>query len=180
MAYDPSKYLNYKELTELLKEFVVEYPGYCSMESIGKTREDRDIWLLTLTDSTTGDASSKPAYWVSGNIHASELSGCQAAVHSIFKLLDGVNKNESRAVEILKYNTLYVVPRISPDGVEAVLKGGHYRSVNYHYPDVEAPGYFPEDMDGDGVVRTLLKKDPGGIWKKSKNDPRNFNLQKGQ
>ncbi len=170
--YDSSKYLNYQELSQLLKSFAKDSPDFMKVESIGKSPEDRDLWLCTITDIATGDASTKPAYWVSGNIHASELSGCQSAVHTIFRILEGIKNNETRFIELLKNNTLYVVPRISPDGVEAVLKGGYYRSSNQVYPHKNTAGFFAQDIDGDNIVRKLLKKDPGGIWKKSKKDPR--------
>ena len=170
--YQPDRYLDYQELSQLLQSFATKYPRYCELASIGTTPEARDIWCCTLTDSESGSASDKPAYWVSGNIHASELTGCQSALHTLYRILDGVERDDNRFVNLLREMAIYVVPRISPDGVEATLAGGFYRSSNQVYPDAKYPAYYIQDIDGDRVARKLLKVDAGGIWKKSRKDPR--------
>lgn len=170
--YNSEKYLNFQELSELLNHAALEYSDFCDLESLGKSREGRDVWLVTLTNKSSGLHSDKPAYWVSGNIHARELSGCQAALHTIFKILQGVRDKDPRYVHLLSHNTFYIVPRISPDGADAALKGASIRSVQHVYPDADSPGFHPQDMDGDGVVRWILKPDEGGVWKKSEQDSR--------
>lgn len=67
-------YYRYAELTEILQAFAREYPNLVTLESIGKSYEGRDIWVATVTNITTGLAEEKPALWVDGNIHASEVS----------------------------------------------------------------------------------------------------------
>ncbi len=170
--YNPSKYLRYDELTQLLKSWNEEFSKYTQLESVGQSREGRDLWLMTLTDPSTGKHQDKPAYWVSGNIHASELTGCQASLHVIHKVLSGIDKNEHRFRELLKHNTLYVLPRISPDGAEHVMNGFYVRSVNDLYPHTTDPKFKQVDLDGDGKIRSMLVPSPSGTWKKSKSDPR--------
>jgi len=67
-------YYRYKDLTCILKGFVDEYPQLVRLESIGKSYEGRDIWLVAVTNFATGEDRHKPALWVDGNIHASELA----------------------------------------------------------------------------------------------------------
>ncbi|MDE3091844.1 MAG: carboxypeptidase, partial [Chloroflexota bacterium] len=81
------KYYRYNELTRILKEFAKEYPKLVHVESIGKSYEGRDIWVATVTNSTTGEAKEKPALWVDGNIHASEVSPSSACLYLINKLV---------------------------------------------------------------------------------------------
>src|SRR3954463_2404684 len=104
-AFD--RYYNYQELTDLLRAYADEHPGHAELVSIGRSHEGRDIWLLTLTDKGAGPAKEKPAFWVDGNIHASELSASTASLMVIEKLLDGPH-------ELLKSHTFYVVPRLNP------------------------------------------------------------------
>ena len=73
-----NRYYRYEELTRLLQDYVQRYPDLIHMESIGKSHEGRDIWLLTVTNFKTGQDHEKPAVWVDGNIHATELSGSTA------------------------------------------------------------------------------------------------------
>ena len=68
------RFYRYADLTRLLHEFATEYPQLARIESIGKSHEGRDVWLLTITNFGSGVDVEKPALWVDGNIHASELA----------------------------------------------------------------------------------------------------------
>lgn len=73
-------YYRYEALTRLLHAFAEECPQLVRITSIGKSYEGRDIWLLTITNFATGAAAEKPALWVDGNIHASEVSPSAACL----------------------------------------------------------------------------------------------------
>ena len=77
VAHSPSV----AELTDILHEFAKEFPKLGSMDSIGHRYEDREIWLLTVTNSETGPASEKPALWAAATIHAAELAPTVAILH---------------------------------------------------------------------------------------------------
>ena len=68
------RFYRYHELTAILKAFAADYPHLVSLESIGTSHEGRDIWLVTVTNAATGPAADKPAFWVEGNVHATELA----------------------------------------------------------------------------------------------------------
>jgi hypothetical protein len=70
---DYSRFYRFDDLMALLRAFVAENPQYVALETIGTSHEGRAILLLTLTNTATGAASDKPAYWVDGNIHSVEL-----------------------------------------------------------------------------------------------------------
>ena len=54
-------------LSELLFDFARAHPTLVGVESIGKSYEGRDIWVVTLTNLATGAPSDKPAFWADGN-----------------------------------------------------------------------------------------------------------------
>src|SRR4051812_10415599 len=115
IAFD--RFYRYAELTDVLHAFAAEYPQLVSIESIGRSFEGRDIWLLTVTNRDTGPASDKPAFWVDGNIHATEVAGSAAAVYFLQTLVMqyGSDADVTRALDT---RTFYVCPRINPDGAE--------------------------------------------------------------
>lgn len=172
MKYQPDHYVNYHELKSQLEQFEQDFPDLCKLESIGKTKEDRDILLLTLTHKKR-DHSEKPAYWVDGNTHATELAGCQSCLHTIDYLTKNYGK-DSRATFLLDNVTFYIVPRISPDGVEHILNTGEYvRSSNIPYPRVDhVEGLIRKDINRDGQILYMRIKDSAGRWKVSKKDDR--------
>ncbi len=165
--------LRYDELTALLRQWADQRPELVTLESIGTTPDGRPIWFLSLTNRATGPAEDKPALMVDGNMHATEWAGGVAALHFVHKLLAGHGKDE-RVTRLLDTRAVYVLPRMSPDGVEATLEQGRFiRSVDRPYPPrPPQPGIIPRDVDGDGRTVFMRFRDPNGPWKQHADDPR--------
>ena len=87
VAFD--RFYRYDELTTILRAWADERPDRFQLESIGRSFEDRDIWLATITNFESGADLDKPAFLIEANIHALEVTGCTAALHLIDKLLSG-------------------------------------------------------------------------------------------
>jgi murein tripeptide amidase MpaA len=168
-------YYRYDELTRILHAFSEEYPQLVRIESIGKSYEGRDIWLLTLTNFATGPAEEKPALWVDGNIHASEVSPSAACLYLIHRLTREYGSHE-KITRCLDARAFYVCPRVNPDGAEWALadKPKIIRSSTRPYPYDEDPigGLVTEDIDGDGRMLMMRIPDPNGNWKKHPDEPR--------
>lgn len=162
-------YYKYDELEKNLKYFSDKYPELCDLESICVTEKNRNVYAMTITNKKTGAALDKPAFHIDGNTHAGEVTGSMAAMHAIDVLLTGYGEDKV-ITKILDRMTIYVVPRISPDGAETYLTTPYsIRSVNrVHNP--ENGGIRSEDLDGDGVIRMMRIPTPYGAWKKDKND----------
>jgi murein tripeptide amidase MpaA len=168
-------YYRYDELTRILHAFAEEYPHLVRIESIGKSHEGRDIWLLTVTNFATGPAEEKPALWVDGNIHASEVSPSSACLYLIHRLTREYGSHE-KITRCLDTRAFYVCPRVNPDGAEWALadKPKIIRSSTRPYPYDEDPigGLVTEDIDGDGRMLMMRIPDPNGNWKKHPDEPR--------
>lgn len=175
MAPKFDHYWLFSEVESALKEWAAEYPHLCALESIGKSGEGRDIWAVTLTNTTTGCASSKPAFYFDGNHHAGEVTGSMISLYTIKYLLENYGKDD-RVTRILDRSAVYAIPRISPDGAEVYLTTPDtLRSVPRFYPypnPEEKEGLYPADIDGDGEILLMRVKDPTGEWKVSPKDPR--------
>jgi len=168
-------YYRYEELTRILHAYAEEYPQLVRIESIGKSYEGRDIWLLTVTNFATGPAEEKPALWVDGNIHASEVSPSSACLYLIHRLTREYGSNE-KITRCLDTRAFYICPRVNPDGAEWALadKPKIIRSSTRPYPYDEDPigGLVVEDIDGDGRMLMMRIPDPNGNWKKHPDEPR--------
>lgn len=172
MALKLDHYYRYDELTALLRTLVQMYPALVQLESIGKTTEKRDIWLLTITNSATGKAEEKPAVWIDANTHAGEVTGCQAALYFAHRLLTTQESDELIA-DLLQNLTFYIVPRISADGAEHYLTTPHMlRSTTVKWPHQEQiEAHYQKDVDQNGRILMMRRKDPAGAFKvSSKNE----------
>jgi len=165
--------LNYDELTKLLRSWADARPNLVAIESIGTTPQGRSIWFLTITNKKTGAAIDKPALVVDGNMHATEWGGGVAAMHFVWTLLSRYGSDE-RVTRLLDTRTVYVNPRMTPDGVEETLHEGRFiRSVARSYPPGPTPpGIYASDIDGDGRSVFMRYRDPNGPWKVPAADPR--------
>jgi murein tripeptide amidase MpaA len=169
------RYYRYDELTELLKAYAAEFPALIQLESIGKSYEGRDIWLVTATNTATGPAEEKPALWVDGNIHASEVSPSTACLYLIEQLTAQYGQDED-ITRCLDTRAFYICPRVNPDGAEWALADVPriIRSSTRPYPYDEDPidGLVEEDIDGDGRMLVMRIPDPNGAWKAHPDEPR--------
>src|SRR5690349_22872197 len=109
-AFD--RFYRYAELTDLLHATAREHAGFVSIESIGKSHEGRDIWVLTLTHAATGPAHEKPAFWVDGNIHSTEVAASAAALYFLQTLLTQYGQ-DAEITRALDTRAFYVCPRIN-------------------------------------------------------------------
>jgi murein tripeptide amidase MpaA len=164
--------LRHDELTKLLEQWAEARPELVTLESLGKTPGGREMWFLTLTSRATGPAAEKPALLVDGNMHATEWAGGVAALHFVHKLLDGYGRDE-RVTRLLDTRAVYVLPRMTPDGVDATLDQGRFiRSVDRPWPPATEPGIIHRDVDGDGRSLFMRFRDPNGPWKAYERDAR--------
>jgi murein tripeptide amidase MpaA len=86
---DYSCFPRYDELVATLQAFATEHPQLVRLETIGRSHEGREIPIAIVTAASTGPAANKPAYWVDGNIHATELSASIACLYLIDTLVAG-------------------------------------------------------------------------------------------
>jgi len=165
----------YDALTRLLFDYAEVHPALVSVASIGRSHEGRDIWVAAVTNRSTGPDSEKPAFWVDGNIHAAELTASTTVLYYLHTLVTGYG-SERAITQLLDTRTVYLCPRLNPDGAELALadRPRHIRSSTRRYPYDEDPvdGLTVEDIDGDGRVLFMRMPDPHGTYKKSAEDPR--------
>jgi murein tripeptide amidase MpaA len=168
-------YLRYADLVAALESLAAQHPSLMHLESIGESYEGRDIWLAKITRFDTGPDHEKPALWVDGNIHATEVSGSMACLYFIGHLLSRYGADDE-VTRCLDTRVFYVCPRLNPDGAECALADVPklLRSSTRPYPHDEEPieGLVREDVDGDGRVLTMRVPDPNGPWKAAERDPR--------
>ena len=158
------RYLDHGEVTAQLRAWADAYPDLARLESLGHTREGRELWLLTLGPEPD---RPRPAAWIDGNMHASELAGSNVALavaEAVLAAHLGEGEMPDSVRETIRETLVYVMPRVSPDGAEAVLQTRRYvRSVPRDArPSTGRPRWITADVDGDGLALLMRMKDSGG------------------
>jgi len=160
-----SKYHSFDELTRAVKNLSSSYSEIVKTQSLGKTLKGRDIWLITLRK---GDPDQPRAMLVVGGVDAIELAGSEMALRFAEQLARSYGKVDS-VTKLLETTTVYVIPRVSPDAMEAFFeKPLRERSTNYRPTDDDHDGLIDEDdvedLNNDGVISMMRVKDPRGEW----------------
>ena len=174
-AFD--RHLRYAELVEWLDRLAAAHPDLVAVETYGRSYEGRDLLIVTVTDSSTGDHAGKPAHWIDASIHAVELTATVAACRLLQRLVDGHRAGDETITRALRTRTFYVVPRVNPDGAEWVLadRPRFRRSSVRPWPFADAhrwPGLHEQDVDGDGRILQMRFPDPDGPWMPHPDDAR--------
>ncbi|MDJ0769451.1 MAG: M14 family metallopeptidase [Ilumatobacter sp.] len=168
------RYPRYDELTGWLDEFEAAFPNLVEKTSIGRSYEGRELWLLTVTNHESGKPSEKPAVWLDGNVHASEVTASVALVHLVDHLTRSYG-SDPQVTRALDTRTFYVVPRVNPDGAELARSEVPWlvRGSVHPWPHADQlDGLIVGDIDRDGRMLQMRVTDPNGAWKSYPSDPR--------
>jgi len=169
-----AKYHDFAALTQTLKNLAAANPKTTKLESIGKTLQGRDLWMLRI--SGKGTPLEKQALLIAANLEADHLIGSEVALGIAEYLVEGYGKDE-KVTAVLDKRTFYIIPRLNPDGAEAFFDDiRHEHPGNFNPRDedydwkVDEDG--PEDLNGDGMITMMRVKDKEGDWIVDEKDSR--------
>ncbi len=152
------QYISYDETVAFLKDAQKKYPDFIKVESIGKSYEQRDIYLATLSFDVK-NADTKPALLYTGTIHAREWIGIELAVAFIKNYLQDKDF-DPRLEAIFKTTTMYIVPCLNPDGFEYSRNHFSFWRKNRR-------------KNADGTIGVDLNRNFSIEWPKTKNTSSN-------
>lgn len=172
-AFSHDRYLTHDELGAWLQYIVAGASTLATLTTIGLSRQGRSIWCVTLTNVATGPAESKSAFHIDANNHGEEVITSAVALYTIDRLVQEYG-HDPEITELLDTRTVYVIPRLNPDGAELCLTTPYRTVGNGRYlPSEEyATGLHPEDVDGDGRILQMLVPDAKGEWRHTEEDDR--------
>jgi hypothetical protein len=170
------RYYNYADMTEAIQRLQRAYPRFLTVQSLGKSVQGRDIWMVIINNPATGAHTEKAAFWADANIHGNEIQGTETNLYLIWFLMENYDALP-KVREMVDTRAFYIVPSMNPDGREYFFAGGGpSRSGMSHWDsnlDGRPSADPPRDLDGDGEIRQMRKHVPGqGTHITSPIDPR--------
>lgn len=159
---------SYTELSEISERIAATWPDFVTRISIGKSEEDRDMWMLILNNPATGSHESKPAFYSDANIHGNEVQGGETNMYLCWYLMEHYGKIP-QLTELVDRVSFYILLSVNPDGREAWFTEpgtASMRRSNHRPVDDDRDGLFEEDpaedINGDGEITQMRKKVPMG------------------
>ena len=156
----PGGYLDHDALGAALRHAADEHPKTLAVRSIAKSGQGRDVWMASISKGPIDAKNPKPAILIAANLEADHLVGAQVALGLVEKLAG----DDPAASAILDRCTVYIVPRLNPDGAARTLATPRTDTrTNLTAVDRDRDGKQgedgPDDLDGDGVIVRMRVKD---------------------
>lgn len=169
---------DYPELVEAMQSLVRANSDLLTLSSLGKSAEGRDLWCITINNPKTGPDRTKPAMYLDGNIHGNEIQGAEACLYLVWYLTENRDRVETLK-KLTDERAFYVVPTVNPDGRAYWFSGPnttHSSRSGKNPLDDDRDGLVDEDgfddINGDGQITQMRRKNPKGLFKVSTEDPR--------
>ncbi len=116
---------NYKtpdEIKTILDGYAAAYPAIARVESIGKSLENRDIWVLKITDNPGSRELDEPAVLFNGMHHAREVMSPEVPLDIAEYLLTRYG-TDPKVTAWVNGSEIWVMPMLNVDGNNKVWGG---------------------------------------------------------
>lgn len=174
-----NRYNSYSGVVDICTKLAKAYPNLVTMESMGKSFQGRDIFVLTISDKKAGDPDLKPGFWIDGNIHSVEIQGTEMALYTAWYLCEMYGEN-AFIKQLLADKTFYIAPTINPDArdyfafIGVPPRSGLVPRDNDRDGLIDEDGY--DDLNGDKDISQMRRKNPDGKYIADPKDPRRMIL----
>lgn len=176
LSQDFSSYHNYDAMTKDLKSLVDANRSIAKIETIGKTLEGRDLWVVTIGNPAGTPLDERPGMFIGANFEGDHVIGSEISLSIISYLLNNYRSDESVRKSIDEY-VYYIIPRMNPDGAEMMF--GSIKRVaktNLSPYDSDNDGRIdedgPDDLNKDGFITMMRVKDENGLYMIDQDEPR--------
>lgn len=168
VALEFARYYDTDELYEAVEALAAAYPEFIEVESMGFSREGRDLLIVSVTDEATGPAGDKPAMYIDANTHGNEIQGGEISLFTIHYLVTR-HETDPWVRDLLRSYSFYIAPNVNPDSRHRFFhepNNPHSPRGNLRPHDNDRDGRVDEDgyddLDGDGEILQMRRRDPNG------------------
>jgi hypothetical protein len=167
-AQGPAGYHDHAALTKAVQALAGADKGVVKLTSIGKSRGGRDLWALEIANPGPVEPAKRPALLIVAGFEGDHLVGTEIAL-AVAEYLARNAAADAAVKARLDGGTVYIVPRVNPDGAEgffAPLKTGSRTNAEPFDDDndgrTDEDG--PEDLNGDGQITVMRVPAAGGEY----------------
>ncbi|CAF4170825.1 unnamed protein product [Rotaria sp. Silwood2] len=144
---DKFQYHDYESMVKKLKQINQKYPSITSIYTIGKSVENRDLWVIIISDQPLIHEAGEPEVRYVANIHGDESVGRECLILFIEYLCLNYGKNDY-ITKLIDNVRIHIMPTMNPDGFEYEYKqtkhavgDGRFNAkkidLNQNFPHIE-------------------------------------------
>lgn len=169
------QYLPYDSFAAKTRE--IASAGGASIDTLAKSAGGHDVLMLTIAAPVASTPEKRPAVLIVGGVDAECPGASEVALGVAETLLRDAKQADSNAAKLFQSCVFYVIPRLDPDGEERYCATPKYDDdANTRPRDDDRDGVIdedpPNDIDGDGMISVMRRRDPLGEWMIDPDEPR--------
>lgn len=135
---DVQSLYDHGELGAALRALVQAYPELLALQSLGTSREGRELWMVTAAGPGPLAPEDRSALLALGGRGGEDVHGAEMALFTLFELVQN-HARDPEVARVLATHTLYVIPALDPDGRAAVLGDAPRGEAEAVQPDRNLP-----------------------------------------
>lgn len=127
-------YHNYAAMTAELQRLASEHPDIMQLESLGRSVQGRELWLVKVSDQVAKDEAEPKLLYIA-NMHGDEVVGRELMLN-LLNLLATEYSQSARIKHLVDHAQIYIMPSMNPDGFEAKRRyNARGVDLNRDFPD---------------------------------------------
>ncbi|XP_046550108.1 carboxypeptidase D-like [Haliotis rubra] len=143
---EPQQFVHhhYDKLTNFLYDLAEKYPNITHLYSVGKTVQNRDLWVMEVSDNPGRHEPGEPEFKYIGNMHGNEVVGRELLLQLLELLCSNYGNNDFITL-MVDLTRIHIMPTMNPDGYEIAVEGdvqgvrgrpnSHNMDLNRNFPD---------------------------------------------
>ena len=157
---EPFVYHNYESLVKKLNEINTKYSNITSLYTIGKSVQQRDLWVMIISDNPLVHEAGEPEVRYIANIHGDESVGRECLIRLIEYFCINYNKNQYITTLIdnvcifdlsmifiekkIRFQVrIHIMPSLNPDGFETEYQQNQHGQGRPNAHKVDLDENFP-------------------------------------
>lgn len=113
---------NYADMELFLRKYSSEFPSIAHLYSVGHSVEDRELYVMVISDNPTVHEHGEPEFKYVANMHGNEVVGRELMLNLIEYLCRNYG-TDPEVTKLVNSTRIHIMPSMNPDGYEVANEG---------------------------------------------------------
>ncbi|XP_020494965.2 carboxypeptidase D isoform X1 [Labrus bergylta] len=113
---------NYADMELFLRKYSSEFPSIVHLHSVGRSVENRELYVMVISDNPTVHEHGEPEFKYIANMHGNEVVGRELMLNLIEYLCHNYGTDQE-VTQLVNNTRIHIMPSMNPDGYEVANEG---------------------------------------------------------